>query len=245
MFPYSTIFGQIRKPALFALGCLLFFSGSVLAQQPATIISPDSSQRRMSPLSDTVLKTRVSKVIVLSDTSLDPYPEKEIRFAPSPRKAALYSAVLPGLGQAYNRSYWKIPIIYAGAAAAIYAFNFNNTEYQRFREAYILRRNGDNTTASLAQFYPDINQLSNARDFYRYYRDYSAILGLLLYGMQIADAAVDAHLTTFSVKDDLKLSLQPSMIPLGNVSTTPGVTATFHLLQAKSSHKQVGLPALR
>lgn len=178
---------------------------------------------------DTV-KVKAVKPIVLNDSALDkPASKPSIMFNNSPRKAALFSAVLPGLGQVYNRKYWKVPIIYAGAIAVVYGYNFNNQNYQLFREAYILRRNGDNTAASLSQFYPDINQLSNARDYYRYYRDFSVILGILLYGMQMADAAVDAHLMSFSVKDDLVVSFAPNVTQLPNGEPTTGLSMRLTL----------------
>jgi len=177
--------------------------------------------------SDSNQVQKISKPIVLNDSSLG--GSDVIKHPTSPRKAAMFSAVLPGLGQFYNRKYWKIPIIYAGAITAIYAYNFNNDQYQTFREAYILRRNGDVTSASLYQFYPDINQLSNARDYYRYYRDFSVILGVILYGLQIADAAVDAHLMSFSVKDDLLVSVDPKMHTFPDGSQTLGLALRLNL----------------
>ena len=187
------------------------------------------AQNAPNKVTDTAKVSRQVKPIVLSDSSLGGGDLDFKRYPTSPRKAALFSAVLPGLGQFYNRKYWKIPIIYAGAITAIYAYNFNNGQYQTFREAYILRRNGDVTTASLNQFYPDINQLSNARDYYRYYRDFSVILGVILYGLQIADAAVDAHLMSFNVKDDLLVTLDPKMHSFQDGSQTLGLALQFHL----------------
>lgn len=227
---------SIWRWALLLLLMLCLAASAAVAQTTPDIPRSPRADSATVPTDTSALAKRVkaSKPIVLTDTSLDPFKEAPITFAPSPRRAALYSAVFPGLGQIYNRKYWKLPIIYAGAAAVVYAFNFNDREYQKFREAYILRRNGDNTTSSLANLYPDINQLSNARDFYRYYRDFSVILGILLYGMQLADAAVDAHLSTFSVKDDLKVTLGPAMLPQVTGHQIPGFSASFTFRTTKS-----------
>lgn len=153
---------------------------------------------------------------VLGDTLADSVQAFKPKKITSPRKAAMFSAILPGLGQIYNQKYWKLPFIYGGAIAVVYAFNFNDEQYQLFRSAYILRRNGDQSERSLFNNYPDINQLSNARDFYRYYRDFSVILGLILYGLNIADATIDAHLAHFNVTDDLKLQVEPKVATLPN-----------------------------
>ncbi len=241
-FSGSGQFRLVAKYCTIVLTLTLIFQGHVAMAQtepnnPAPAAKPsltDSTRLQTAkPEPDSVdakfKAMPMFKPIVLADTSLDGKMVEKVRPSTSPRKAALYSAILPGLGQFYNRKYWKIPIIYAGALTAIYAFNFNNTEYQRFREAYILRRNGDLTSNSLYQFYPDINQLSNARDFYRYYRDFSVILGLMLYGLQMADAAVDAHLMSFSVKDDLTLTIAPKMHYMHDGSQTMGMALQFRL----------------
>lgn len=141
-----------------------------------------------------------------------------------PRRAALLSAVLPGAGQIYNRKYWKLPILYGGVAALVYFYNFNDSEFKRFRKAYVLRYQGDNSAASLANEYPDIEQLSVGRDFYRRNRDLTVILGAVLYAANIVDALVDAHLSEFNVTDDLTASVKPSVqMPSAMVPGAPGV----------------------
>lgn len=128
----------------------------------------------------------------------------------SPKKALLYSTVLPGLGQVYNKKYWKLPIIYGGAAALIYSFSFNNGQYQKYLDAYRFRTDNDpSTTDNYTQYTAD--NLILLKDYYRRNRDLSAIGVVLLYGLNIVDAYVDAQLFDFDVSDDLSLQIRPHM----------------------------------
>lgn len=126
----------------------------------------------------------------------------------SPKKAALYSAILPGLGQIYNRKYWKLPIVYGGGIALGYAVNFNQQNFSRFKGELIKRQqNLGGNDAELA-IYTD-SDLNEFQSFYRRYRDLSIAGCLLLYAMNIIDASVDAHLFYFNVNDDLSIRWQP------------------------------------
>ncbi|TNE82353.1 MAG: hypothetical protein EP332_00310 [Bacteroidetes bacterium] len=123
-----------------------------------------------------------------------------------PRKATMWSALIPGAGQIYNRSYWKVPILYAGFGALGYAFNFNQTEYKLYAGYYQLAVDGDPNTN------PPINatdqQLRDQRNYYKKNRDLTVIGMVALYALQILDANVDAHLSSFNVNDNLSLGLQ-------------------------------------
>lgn len=125
----------------------------------------------------------------------------------SPKKAALLSTAFPGLGQAYNKKYWKMPIIYAGFVGLAYSFNFNQTRYVKFRDAYKLRLEGK--TDNYIDTYTD-GDLDYLQKTYNRYRDLTVIGASLLYILNIIDASVDAHLFTFDVSDDLSLNLQPT-----------------------------------
>lgn len=133
--------------------------------------------------------------------------------AHDPKKAILRSAILPGLGQIYNKKYWKLPIVYGalGVSGGIFFYNLNNYKDTRFayRVKYNMRVNG---TDSL--LFPSIksNLKPLPEESLRYYRDqfrrdidYSALFFLLLWGLNVMDAAVDAHLKTFDVGPDLSL----------------------------------------
>lgn len=151
---------------------------------------------------DTIKKIDSTKKVVIQKNSI----------ARSPKKAAIYSAIVPGLGQAYNKKYWKIPIIYAGIGALAYSFNANNKKYVTYRNAYRDRVDNDPNTND-----PYINQYSNDQlitlyKFYNRYRDLSAIGIGVIYALNIVDATVDAHLSTFNVSDDLTLNIRPSLM---------------------------------
>jgi hypothetical protein len=130
----------------------------------------------------------------------------------SPKKAALYSTVLPGLGQAYNKKYWKIPIIYGGFAALAYGIYFNQTKYVNYKDAYLHRIDGDPTTNDIyVDQYTDDNLITLQRYYHRY-RDLSVIGAAILYIFNIVDASVDAHLSTFDVDDKLSLNIHPTLM---------------------------------
>jgi hypothetical protein len=126
-----------------------------------------------------------------------------------PQRAALLSAVFPGLGQIYNKQYWKVPIIYVGFAAFGHFINYNNELYHTFRNAAISQSNNlENPLASVASTQ---NILIRNRDNFRRNRDYLIILGSVFYILNIVDAHVSAHLDEFNVNEDLSFSIEPSM----------------------------------
>jgi len=128
-----------------------------------------------------------------------------------PSKAALYSAVLPGLGQAYNGKYWKMPIVYIAMGTGIYAAVWNQQNYDIFLEAYKIRKSG-----GIDDYYnilKDEKQLISWMDYYRNQRDMSILITLGLYAFNILDAYVDAHLSNFNISNDLSLRVQPAVLP--------------------------------
>lgn len=126
-----------------------------------------------------------------------------------PSTAALYSAALPGLGQGYNKKYWKIPIIYGSGVVIGYFINYNHQLYKQYRDGLIALIDRDDRTVP---FDPrlDRNDYHRAVDYWRRNRDLLMIGTLLLYVMNIVDAHVDAHLELFTVEDDISLYLEPS-----------------------------------
>lgn len=143
----------------------------------------------------------------------------------SVRKATLYSTALPGLGQAYNRKYWKIPIVYAGLATCVYFISDNSQNYRFYRDALIAEQDGDPNTvnptgATAAQIRPVMEQ-------YRQWLDLSIIATALVYGLNIIDAHVDAHLFQFDVSDDLSMRLHPTAVATTRVNFGLGLTINF------------------
>lgn len=128
---------------------------------------------------------------------------------PRPQKA-LQLALIPGMGQVYNRNLWKVPIVYAALGTSTYFAAFNHREYARFRDAYRLRSDGDSTTLDeFAGLIPNPESLRALRNDYRQNRDLSIVLGVLGYLGSLMDAYVSAHLTHFDVSDDLTIHVQP------------------------------------
>ncbi|MBQ2162225.1 MAG: hypothetical protein II446_02900 [Bacteroidales bacterium] len=127
---------------------------------------------------------------------------------PLPGKATLYSLLLPGLGQAYNGEYWKIPIYIGGMGAAYYFYNTNNINYQRYRRIYKEASNKDvpytgPITSEQALYY---------RDVFRRYRDYSVLAIALVYLLQVIDANVFSYMHDFEIVDDMAFEVKPAVI---------------------------------
>lgn len=121
----------------------------------------------------------------------------------APSKAAFYSAVLPGLGQAYNHSYWKIPIIYAGLGVSVYAYIQNNKEFHSYRDAYKRRLNGFSDDKYQGKLSTD--GLIEAQKRFRKNKEISIFATVIIYALNIIEANVDAHLKQFNVSENLSL----------------------------------------
>ena len=129
----------------------------------------------------------------------------------TPSKAAFYSAVLPGLGQAYLGKAWKIPIIYSAIGASLYYFDLNNKEMNEYRNAYKRRLNGFFDDRFLELAIPiTTEQLLLGMEFHKNYRDIALVLAALSYMLNILEANVSAHLLQFNVSEDL--SVTPNLI---------------------------------
>ncbi len=143
----------------------------------------------------------------------------------SPWKAAWYSLLFPGMGQVYNRKYWKVPIVYAALAGGIYSISWNTRNYYAFSDAYRLRTDGDSTTIdpfANDPVYASTENLLIMTKFYKEYRDLSYIITAGLYALSVIDAIVDAHLYNFDISDDLSLRVRPVLIP-SSPEWVPGI----------------------
>jgi len=124
----------------------------------------------------------------------------------APSKAAFYSAVVPGLGQIYNKKYWKLPIVYGGLAAGIYFYTWNNNKYHEYRDEYKRRLDGTYDPHHPKYSGLDNDRLIRAQKFHQRNRDLSALITAGIYILNIVDANVDAHLMQFNVNDNLSLA---------------------------------------
>ena len=125
-----------------------------------------------------------------------------------PQTSAILSMACPGLGQLYNKKYWKAPIIIAGIGSVIYAHNFYNRKFEKYKNAYLIRTDGDETTIDNFLNYSE-NGLITLQDYYRNQKDLSIIIGTIIYLLNIADAYVDAHLFEYNVNENLSLKFEP------------------------------------
>jgi hypothetical protein len=161
--------------------------------------------------------------LLVKDGSINAPLKKDTLLQPkgrSPRTAAIRSAILPGLGQIYNRKYWKLPIVYGALGATGAIFFYNLKQYRKIQFAYTVLINKDsanfpNVAPDLQPFIErnDISSLQLNRNAFRQNIDYSALVFLLLWGLNIVDATVDAHLSSFNVSDDLSLKIKPCLQP--------------------------------
>lgn len=135
------------------------------------------------------------------------------------KKAALYSFGLPGLGQIYNRKYWKLPIVYGAIGTTLYFTISNGQELNRYNTALNLRLRGeiDEFDGILSEA-----QLISRRNIFRKNTELSAILTGLFHGLNIIDAVVDAHLFKFDISDDLTFEWSPNFLT-GNNRVMPGL----------------------
>lgn len=173
---------------------------------------------------DTVSPIIGEKKIVLADSLDITLPKEE--FKPNSTKAVLYSAILPGLGQIYNRKYWKLPLVYGGAIGLTYAITWNGRTYNDYKNAYSDLVNDVNIeVARYKNFLPygmrspddwynggreGFRQtLKRRKDTYRRYRDLAIIVAVGVYALCMIDAYVDAQLYDFDMSPDLSLSVYP------------------------------------
>jgi hypothetical protein len=139
------------------------------------------------------------KIELLDDVVSDPV---------APSRAAFYSSIVPGLGQIYNKKYWKVPLVYAGMGVPIYFWADNQRNYVRYRDEYKRRLQGIKDTSDPTFGGLDDQRLIDAQNYYRRSRDLSVVITIGVYILSIVDANVDAHLMQFNVND--KLTIKPA-----------------------------------
>jgi hypothetical protein len=195
-----------------AISCLLFICSLLVCNQ--ALAQKDSSRKKNTNI--------FSK----------PDPAK----AYNPRIATYRSAILPGWGQVTNKKYWKIPVVYAALGTTTVIFFRNTKQYREARDAYINAIDGDQTNDfEIPQPYYSIkDQPDRIRSFRNQVRqnvDYTVLFFILFWGLNVVDAAVDAHLKTFDVSDDLSLHIKAGYSPLAQ---TNGISLVLNIGKNRS-----------
>jgi hypothetical protein len=166
-------------------------------------------------------------------------PQKKVH---SPKKASIYAALFPGLGQIYNGKYWKLPIVYGGYVGIIYVLGWNQNNYNDYFDAYktiskyqsvdqMSKTDKDYLNEMFKIPYWDMNtnpahfdsfktQLKSGKDYYRKNRDLSIIAIAALHVLSIIDASVDANLADFDINDNLSMHIEPMPMNFGNGFTS-------------------------
>ena len=169
----------------------------------------------------------IEGVEILADTTASPVMGKVRTFNPDPQRALWMSALCPGLGQIYNRRYWKLPIVVGAFVGLSYGASWNNRMYKDYSKGYRDVMDDDPDTRSYMDFFPptvresdlDVAWLQkvmkNKRDYYRRYREICVIAMVGVYLINIVDAYVDASLAHFDISPDLTLDVAPTAIDSG------------------------------
>ena len=208
------------------------------------LLAQETPPREVSPVqTDTALEIAADSTVLSVLTKADSIAMPEVKldlqqaFKPNPTKAVLLGLV-PGLGQIYNRKYWKLPIVYGGLMGCMYAVTWNNRNYKDYSEAYKdvmydSANNPDNpeawsqtwqvlTSLDPSAVINDSNfkdRLKRQKDYYRRYRDLSIIITVGVYALTLVDAYVDAQLFDFDITPDLSMRVEPVVTP--KTSITP------------------------
>jgi len=202
-----------KKLIFLFIGCIVFCSAELSAQKKDTSAPKNSAvTKKDSPLvnSDTVVKLKFR-----------------------PQVATRRAAILPGWGQATNKEYWKIPLVYGVLAIPGALYFYNDSWYNKTKYAYEAKFKAQAPTldsSGLAGIDPQLKNLGLAslqsyRNTFRRDRDYSILYFILAWGLQVADATVFAHLKQFDVSDDLSLQVKPQFNPN---TRTPGLGLVFN-----------------
>lgn len=196
-----------NKIVVFLISC--FICSSTFAQEDSIVISNSGK--------------------VIAGSSIEKTTDTSSTYRP--RKAIIRSAILPGWGQVTNHKVWKVPVVYAALGVTTYLFFRNLKQYQDSRSAYILATDGDISNDYLIKqpYYSVKDQPDRIRTFRNQVRqnvDYSVLFFIFFWGLNVVDAAVDAHLKTFDVNDNLSLQIKGGYSP---IAKTNGVSLVLHI----------------
>ncbi len=233
-----------NKFTRFTIIAIMIVCGALIAksQTPDTPLTNDSTTKDLVTQIETIADEpnlvgkdtlAVANIYSIFD-DFDQWDQREETFNPSPTRAVWMSALFPGLGQIYNRRYWKLPLVVGGFMGLAYATTWNNSMLNDYQRAYRDIMDSDPTTKSYMDFFPPTtsesdldktwltNLLKSRKDFYRRNRDLCIIGMVGVYLLAMVDAYVDASLSHFDISPDLSMDINPTLIPDAR-SKLPGV----------------------
>ena len=228
----------MKKPLLVVVGVLLNVA-YVLALPTDSIrinttdsLSYTTSQEQQKDLSD-------SLNITLDSLAKSQPVTIPVVFKPDPQKSLWYAIIFPGLGQIYNRQYWKVPIVYGGVAGLTYAISWNGKYYRDYSRGYRDIMDSDPNTKSYEKLLPYSidpssseakNLMKSRQNTYRRYRDLSIVGAVAFYAITVIDAYVDAQLADFDISPDLSMQVAPTLFQTPNsYKPSVGVQLNFNL----------------
>jgi len=184
-----------------------------------------------------VIKDSTKKVAIKKDSSFkNAFASDTVTKKFNPTTATIRSALIPGWGQAYNKQYWKIPIVWGALGTTAGIFFYNLKTYRLLRVAYLYK--SDTIPGNDALIDPQFRNFSaedlrTDRDIFRQNIDYSVLFFLLFWGLNVVDATVDAHLKEFDVSSDLSLQIKAGYSPFAN---TNGISLVLNLDRKHMGH---------
>ena len=239
---------QVSRGIIFLL--LLFVAPTLWAQQPADSLQTETleeaapgdeevelsrreARRNARKAQDSLKRDLKDKGISIEDVQ-----QREEVNPLAPSRAAFYSAVLPGLGQAYNKRYWKVPIVWGAIGTGVAVYLYNDGLYDRFRTAF-KRRQAGFTDDEFFDVNPDdditptdplfsVEALEDGQERYQRDRDLAMLITIALYALNIIDANVDAHLKQYNVDENLSLNIQP-YLELTPIEQVPNYGLTMRI----------------
>ncbi|MCC8177268.1 MAG: DUF5683 domain-containing protein [Bacteroidales bacterium] len=218
--------GGDNSPIGLPLDTLYLPSDSVTAwEDRAALAVGDSLVNEV--VGDSLVSLADSILLAHKNREVPEWEEREVEFNPDPTRAVWLGALFPGLGQIYNRRYWKLPIVVGGFLGLGYATNWNNTMLKDYTRAYSDIMDNDPSSKSYMDFFPSTtkeedldktwltNILKSRKDYYRRNRDLCIICMVALYLVAMVDAYVDASLAHFDISPDLSVDWAPAVMQDG------------------------------
>lgn len=258
MSAFGVVLYRLKKTIIlstFAALTAVGTSAQVVSDEPDVRVSVDSVsmadrdpsldidiQQKIATEETDSLSAQLERLTAVTDpfSDFDIWEERKVEFNPSPTRAVWMSALFPGLGQLYNRRYWKLPIIVGGFLGLGYATSWNNSMLTDYQRAYRDIMDNDPSSNSYMDFFPPTTKesdldtswlsslLKSRKDFYRRNRDLCIICMVGVYFLAMIDAYVDASLSHFDISPDLSMDVVPSLIQ-DTRAARPGIGLTWAL----------------